>query len=112
MENKIQNEKVVVFSENVCTNVNVSDPNSMQDVDFTDANGDVKYSGCGVLPNNNVCNNALSQCKSDKECVTSTVENCIMSADNISGVSHKESTSADNQLEAGDANTDSSKSGM
>lgn len=115
MENKIQNEEVLVLNEKDCTsvNINLSESNSMKDVTFTDTNGDVKHSGCDILPNNNVCNNiALSQCKSDKECVTSTAENCVMSVESISSIPCEESTSADDQLEASAENTDSQHSGM
>lgn len=114
MENKIQNEEIVL-NEKDCTsvNVNISEPNSMKDVDFTDTNGDVKHSGCDILPNNNVCNNiALSQCKNDKECVSSTAENCVMSGKDVPSMPCEESTSADDRLLASAENTDSHNSGM
>lgn len=65
--------------------------------DFVDTNGDFNLSACEVLPNNNECENIkLSQCKSDRDCVSSsTITNYVIPAQNLTCQDSGESTLSD-----------------
>lgn len=108
MANEIQNE-IVVCTERDSTsgNINISTQNNFKDARFKDMNGSVNYSDCDILPNNNVRNNIdLSQCKSDKECVTSTVENEPTLNKDICTSAYIESASGDLQIQTNLQDTD------